>query len=143
MLKIRNLFKKKSKTFNTETVVKKPKMFTEKIYHVLNITGSLNNTFFNLTNLQGESIYNTSCGAWNFTGSKKASTFAIKDVGRNFVKWMRGKKVKSMHLVINGLRRRTLKRVIKMLMRKFDIGTISYPEVKAHNGCRKKKLRRH
>jgi hypothetical protein len=56
---------------------------------------------------------------------------------------MRGKKVKSMHLVINGLRRRTLKRVVKMLMRKFDIGTLSYPEVKAHNGSRKKKIRRH
>jgi hypothetical protein len=63
MNRIKNILKRKSKISNTETVIKKSKLCIEKIYHVLNITGSLNNTFFNLTNLQGESIYNTSCGA--------------------------------------------------------------------------------
>jgi len=53
---------------------------------ILAITGTLNNTFFNLTNLAGETIYNTSCGVGDFIGTRKASKFAIRDIGRKFIK---------------------------------------------------------
>jgi len=131
--------KKITKKLNTQNnLTKKIKIKT----YIVHIRGTLNNMIFSLTALNGNTIYNTSCGAWNFTGSKKASAFATTDTAQKFIDWLDNAGVKKIHTVISGVRRSSTKPVIKMFSQYFKILSIHYPNEKPHNGCRKRKMSR-
>jgi len=131
--------KKITKKLNTQNnLTKKIKIKT----YIVHIRGTLNNMIFSLTNLKGNTIYNTSCGSWNFSGSRKASTFATRDTGSKFKDKLKGFSVKNIHLVIAGVRRFAAKKVVSMLCKEFEVLSIHYPNQLPHNGCRKKKKQR-
>jgi len=119
-----------------------PKAKKNNTEFIVNIKGTINNMIFSLTALNGNTIYNTSCGAWNFAGSKKASAFATTDTAQKFIDWLNNVGVKKVHTVITGFRRSSTKPVIKMLSQSFQILSLHYPNEKPHNGCRKRKMSR-
>jgi len=126
------------KSTNQNNLLKKVKMKT----FIVHIKGTLNNMIFSLTNLRGNTLYNTSCGSWNFSGSRKASTFATRDTGTKFKDKLRQYNVKNIHIVVAGVRRFAAKQVVKLICKEFDVLSIHYPNQLPHNGCRKKKKQR-
>lgn len=122
---------------------KKSTLINSNEQYVVHMRGTLNNMIFSLNTLDGNTVFNTSCGASNFTGSRKASAFATQDTGKKFIKRIKQEKINQLYLVISGVRRMSTKKIIKLFCTKFEILTIYYPNVKPHNGCKvKKQIRR-
>jgi len=123
---------------NQNNLTKKIKVKT----YIVHIRGTLNNMIFSLTDLQGKTLYNTSCGSWNYSGSRKASTFATRDTGNHFKEKLKNFHVKNIHIVIAGIRRFAAKKAVGALCKAFEVLSIHYPNQLPHNGCRKKKKQR-
>lgn len=120
---------KKNKEKNIEKV---------KIY----VLATFNNTIVTLTDMDGNVLYSTSCGAVGFKGARKATPYAATVTVEKAVSKVLEYKVKSVDILIKGPGpgRDAVLRVVRAANLKIDLIADITPI--PHDGCRPKKKRR-
>ena len=121
-------------------IVKSAKKFITGIVH---IRATFNNTFVNVTDVQGNTLYQTSVGAHGFSGSRKSTPYAAgkaaESAAKNAIERF-GMKV--VYVVIRGPGFGTEAAVKALSSCGLVITSLMDKTPIPHNGCRLRKKRR-
>ncbi|MGL9732426.1 MAG: 30S ribosomal protein S11 [Wolbachia sp.] len=123
-----------------KTVGKSTKKFVTGVVH---IRATFNNTFINVTDVQGNTLYQTSVGAHGFSGSRKSTPYAAGKASESTAKVVVerfGMKVVS--VVIRGPGFGAEAAVKALQVCGLTVTSIADKTAIPHNGCRLRKKRR-
>ncbi|MDD9331736.1 MAG: 30S ribosomal protein S11 [Wolbachia sp.] len=129
---------KKNKTVSKST--KSVKRFVTGVVH---IRATFNNTFINITDVQGNTLYQTSVGACGFSGSRKSTPYAAGKAAEVAVKTAIEKfGMKVVSVVVHGPGFGTEAAVKACQSCGLTVTSIADKTAIPHNGCRLRKKRR-
>jgi small subunit ribosomal protein S11 len=109
---------------------------------ILCISTTLNNTFVNLTDMDGNTLYVASSGSLGFKGSKKASSYAAQATTEKVLKFCVNHSVRSLVIKLRGVGYSKDAALKSVLQKNFKILQISETTQRPFNGCRQTKKRR-
>lgn len=143
---IKKFIKKDKKALNTFSAMKKQKV-KELEKANISITLKRNNTHLTLANSKGEVIYKQTAGLVGFKGREKRTQLGKRQNIKLFLNAITSApKIKNLGIVLKNtgrqLRRFFLKETLQFIKTKATNWAIVENFPVAHNGCRKKKLRR-
>lgn len=123
-----------------KTVGKSLKKF---ITGVIHIRATFNNTFINVTDIQGNTLYQTSVGACGFSGSRKSTPYAAGKAAESAAKTAIEKfGMKVVSVVVRGPGFGTEAAVKAFQSCGLTVTSIADKTAIPHNGCRLRKKRR-
>nr|ANA57048.1 ribosomal protein S11 [Pyramimonas parkeae] len=110
---------------------------------ILYVKSTLNNTLFTLVDTDGNVLYRSSCGMHGFKHARKKSHLAAQSVGLDVARYCRKKRVKEIHLRLEGLGK-TKKSSISRFCKKSGVRILTITRVVnvSFNGCKARKKRR-
>jgi len=137
-------FNKIFKKINVNFHIAKDSSLNYKQFGVLVINILLNNTYITLTDLQGKVICTLCSGLLKIKGPKRSTNVASEEIAIKMVSIILKKKIKFILLKLNGvLHSRKMKSAIKGLFsKKYTIIKCINITPKAHNGIRRRKIKR-
>ncbi|AAW70908.1 30S ribosomal protein S11 [Wolbachia endosymbiont of Brugia malayi] len=122
------------------TVGKSAKKFVTGVIH---IRATFNNTFINVTDVQGNTLYQTSVGAHGFSGSRKSTPYAAGKASEVAAKTAIEKfGMKVVSVIIRGPGFGTEAAVKALQSCGLTVTSIADKTAISHNGCRLRKKRR-
>ena len=120
-------------------------IYTNKNVGIINIFISINNTFVTLTKLDGEVLYNAWGGVLGIKGPKRSTPTASEAIAKKVGLVAKEKEIKYIFLKLNGvLYTRKMKSAIKGFLTINDLKILRVINLtpKAHNGIRKRKIKK-
>jgi len=109
---------------------------------ILFISTTLNNTFVNLTDVEGNTLCCVSSGSLGFKGSKKSSSYAAQATTEKVLEFCQSQSIEKLIIKFRGVGYAKDAALKSVLQRKFQILQIEETTQRAFNGCRQKKKRR-
>nr|YP_009310480.1 ribosomal protein S11 [Pyramimonas parkeae]AOT98946.1 ribosomal protein S11 [Pyramimonas parkeae] len=137
------LYKLSNFIFKLDTKNLKVKKWSDTKVPILYVKSTLNNTLFTLTDTNGNVLYRSSCGMHGFKHARKKSHLAAQSVGIDVAKYCRKKRIKEIHLRLEGLGK-TKKSSISRFSKKSGVRILTITRIVniSFNGCRARKKRR-
>lgn len=120
-------------------------LYTSSNIGVVNVVISLNNTFVTLSDLKGNVLYNAWGGILGIRGNKRSTPTASEAIARKVGLIAKEKEIKYIYLKLNGvLYIRKMKSAIKGFLTVTDLKILRVINLtpKAHNGIRRKKIKK-
>jgi small subunit ribosomal protein S11 len=109
---------------------------------ILFISTTLNNTFVNVTDLQGNTLCCVSSGGLGFKGSKKSSSYAAQAATEKVLHFCILNSIDKLIIKFRGVGYSKDAALKSVLTQNFQIIQIQETTQKAFNGCRQRKKRR-
>ena len=109
---------------------------------ILCISTTLNNTFVNLTDLEGNTLCCVSSGSLGFKGSKKSSSYAAQSTTEKVLQFCAQQSIEKLMIKLRGVGYAKDASLKTVLNQNFKIVHIQETTQRAFNCCRQKKKRR-
>nr|YP_010555056.1 ribosomal protein S11 [Kappaphycus malesianus]UYR20477.1 ribosomal protein S11 [Kappaphycus malesianus] len=108
---------------------------------IISVFLTLNNIFYNVSNIKGEVLFWTSSGSLNLKGSKKITSTSISSNLKSVKKFMDNLDHVYVFIKIRGFNKNK-KYLIKLLKQYFENTVLVHEKTSfPHNGCKKTKIR--
>ncbi|MCP4366078.1 MAG: 30S ribosomal protein S11 [Planctomycetes bacterium] len=109
---------------------------------VAHIKATFNNTFINITDLNGETICWASAGTVGFKGSRKSTPFAAQKAAENVADKARKQGISELDIRVKGPGSGRESAITALQVAGLSVKSIEDVTPLPHNGCRPKKKRR-
>ncbi|MEE9487801.1 MAG: 30S ribosomal protein S11 [Candidatus Brocadiales bacterium] len=109
---------------------------------VAHIKATFNNTFINITDLNGETICWASAGTVGFKGSRKSTPFAAQKAAENVADKARKQGISELDIKVKGPGSGRESAITALQVAGLSVKSIEDVTPLPHNGCRPKKKRR-
>ncbi|MHC4196548.1 MAG: 30S ribosomal protein S11 [Planctomycetota bacterium] len=109
---------------------------------VAHIKATFNNTFINITDLNGETLCWASAGTVGFKGSRKSTPFAAQKAAENVADKARKQGISELDIKVKGPGSGRESAITALQVAGLSVKSIEDVTPLPHNGCRPKKKRR-